>query len=97
MLATEGGMHNDGPFTRYGTTLSIVFPGTLGASNWHGASVDPAMGFLFMNVIHLADVGKMVKAPEGSPLTYTRTSPWGRRCCGGSPGFWPPGRRTILS
>ncbi len=27
MLATEGGMHNDGPFTRYNTTLSIVFPG----------------------------------------------------------------------
>jgi len=77
MLATEGGMHNDGPFTRYGTTLSIVFPGTLGASNWHGASVDPSLGYLFMNVIHLADVGKMEKQEEGSRTPYSRTSPWG--------------------
>jgi glucose dehydrogenase len=77
MLAAEGGMHNDGPFTRYGSTLSIVFPGTLGASNWHGASYDPGLGYLFLNIINLADVGKVVKAPEGSPLTYMRTSPWG--------------------
>jgi quinoprotein glucose dehydrogenase len=77
MLATEGGMHNDGPFTRYGSTLSIVFPGTLGASNWHGASFDPSLGYLFMNVINLADVGKVVKSAEGSRVPFSRTSPWG--------------------
>ena len=72
LLASDGGMHNDGPFTRYGTTASIVFPGTLGASNWHGASVDPALGLLFMNVIHLADTGKMTKSPEGARTIYAR-------------------------
>ena len=29
MMAVEGGLRNDGPFTRYNTTLSIQFPGTL--------------------------------------------------------------------
>jgi glucose dehydrogenase len=77
MLATEGGMHNDGPFTRYNSTLSIVFPGTLGASNWHGASFDPSLGYLFLNVINLADVGKVAKNADGSRLPYSRTSPWG--------------------
>ena len=77
MLATEGGMQSHGPFTRYNSTLSIQFPGTLGASNWHGASYSPSLGLLFMNVQHLADVGKVTKAPEGSVLPYVRNSPWG--------------------
>lgn len=58
MLATEGGMQSHGPFTRYNSTLSIQFPGTLGASNWHGASYNPSLGLLFMNVQHLAGPGQ---------------------------------------
>lgn len=66
------GLHNDGPFTRYGTTGSIVFPGTLGASNWHGASYNPELGYLFVNVLELADIGKVSRQPEGSKVAYTR-------------------------
>jgi quinoprotein glucose dehydrogenase len=88
MLAAEGGMHNDGPFTRYNTTLSIQFPGTLGASNWHGMSYNPTLGLLFVNVLDLADLGKMVPAPEGSPLKFTKTSSVGTRFWWGEK-YWP--------
>jgi PQQ-dependent dehydrogenase (methanol/ethanol family) len=73
LLGIEGGMRNDGPFTRYNTTTtSIQFPGTLGASNWHGMSYSPSAGLLFMNVLHLADTGRMLPAQPNSPLTYQR-------------------------
>jgi quinoprotein glucose dehydrogenase len=77
MMAVEGGLRNDGPFTRYNTTLSIQFPGTLGASNWHGMSYSPSEGLLFVNVLNLADVGRVIPAPANSPLRYVRNSPWG--------------------
>lgn len=83
LLASEGGMRNDGPFTRYNTTLSIQFPGTLGSSNWHGMSYDPVNGLLFANVVHLADLGKMTPTAVGAPLPYTKTSSVGGR-------FWWP-------
>jgi glucose dehydrogenase len=72
LLASGGGMHNDGPFTRYGMKPSIVFPGTLGATNWHGGSYDPKLNYVFYNTIELADVGVMQPAPAGSPLVYQR-------------------------
>ena len=77
MMAVEGGLRNDGPFTRYNTTLSIQFPGTLGASNWHGMSYSPSQGLLFVNTLNLADVGRVIPAPPNSPLLYVRNSPWG--------------------
>ncbi len=81
LLESDGGLHNDGPFTRYGLRSSIVFPGTLGASNWHGASYSPVLGYLFVNVMQLADVGKVVKGEPGAPVAYTRQG-YGR--------FWDP-------
>jgi glucose dehydrogenase len=72
-LYESQGLHNNGPFTRYGTTGSIVFPGTLGASNWHGASYNPDLGYLFVNVMELADIGRVVKQPDGAKVAYTRT------------------------
>ncbi len=78
---SDGGLHNDGRFTRYGTTGSIVFPGTIGASNWHGASYNPELGYLFVNIMELADIGKVEKRPEGSPVAYTRS---------GFARFWNP-------
>jgi PQQ-dependent dehydrogenase (methanol/ethanol family) len=77
MMNVEGGLRNDGPFTRYNTTLSIQFPGTLGATNWHGMSYSPSTGLLFVNVLNLADVGRVIPAPPNSPLKYVRNSPWG--------------------
>ena len=70
---SDGGLHNDGPFTRYGLKGSIVFPGTIGASNWHGTSYNPDLGYVFVNIMELADIGKLEKKPEGSPMAYTRS------------------------
>jgi glucose dehydrogenase len=69
---SKDGMHNDGPFTRYGMKPSIVFPGTLGATNWHGGSYDPQLNYVFYNTIELADVGQMQPGAEGSGLAYQR-------------------------
>jgi glucose dehydrogenase len=90
MLATEGGMQYGGPFTPYGQKLSIVFPGTLGVSNWHGGSFDPQTGYLIVNTMELADVGKVTPAPEGSRTPYTRVSPWGTFARFWNPDtYWP--------
>jgi glucose dehydrogenase len=77
LLAYGGGMHNDGPFTRYGLKPSIIFPGTLGATNWHGGSYDPNLHLVFYNIIDLADVGQDIPSPPGSPLAYQRSGPHG--------------------
>jgi len=85
LIASQGGMHNDGAFTRYGSQMSIVFPGTLGAVNWHGGSYDPQLGYLFYNVNMLGDVGHVVKNPEGSRTPYSRTAEGGPYA-----NFWNP-------
>ncbi len=72
LVAADGGMVNRGPFTPYGLQNSVVFPGTLGATNWHGGSYDPALGYLFFNTLNLADVGKNVKAADGAPNAYVK-------------------------
>lgn len=77
MLATEGGMKSGGPYTPYGPELTIVFPGTLGVTNWPGMSFNPELGYLFINTINLADVAKTAKAEPGADPPYDRTSPWG--------------------
>jgi quinoprotein glucose dehydrogenase len=77
LLATEGGMKSGGPYTHYGPKLTIVFPGTLGTTNWPGMSFNPELGYLFVNTVDIADVGKIVKAADGADPAYERTSPWG--------------------
>ena len=77
LLATEGGMQSGGPYIHYGPKLTIVFPGTLGTTNWPGMSFNPALGYLFINTVNIADVGKIVKSEPGADPAYERTSPWG--------------------
>jgi len=72
LLATDGGMEYGGPFNPYGLKSTINFPGTMGASNWHGGSYDPVLGYLFYNTLDLGDVGKLNKAAPGAPVAYTR-------------------------
>lgn len=52
---------------------ALFFPSTLGGGNWGGVSVDPTRGFLFVNVMHVAQWGHMEK--RGSE--YVRTSAYG--------------------
>lgn len=77
LLNYNGGMHNDGPFTRYGMKPSLVFPGTLGATNWHGGSYDPQLNYVFYNIVNIGDIGQMVPNPPGSSLAYRRSGPNG--------------------
>jgi glucose dehydrogenase len=77
LFNANGGLHNDGPFTRYGMKPSLVFPGTLGTTNWHGGSYDPKLNYVFYNTIELADIGQMKTGQP--PLAYQR---------GGYERFW---------
>ncbi len=61
-------------FTPAGTKLTLIWPGSLGGSNWSGASYDPRLGYLFVNVNELGAVGQMQEQPAGSPLPWRRFS-----------------------
>jgi quinoprotein glucose dehydrogenase len=77
MYAKEGGMQNRGAFTPLGTQMTIMFPGTIGVTNWQGMSLNPSLGYLFVNTMDLADVGKLKTLGPGSDPAYERSSPWG--------------------
>ena len=64
----EGGAHNDGPFTPVGIKPTVVFPGPDGGGNWGSGSVDPNLGYFFVNTKADGGIGKIVKTePSDSP------------------------------
>jgi glucose dehydrogenase len=77
LLATEGGLESGGPYIHWDSKLTILFPGTLGVVNWPGMSFNPDLGYLFLNTVDVADVGKLVKTAPGADPPYERASPWG--------------------
>jgi quinoprotein glucose dehydrogenase len=52
---------------------ALFFPSTLGGGNWGGVSVDPALGRLFVNVMHVGQWGHMEKRGN----EYKRASAYG--------------------
>src|SRR6266571_6493698 len=52
---------------------ALFFPSTLGGGNWGGVSIDPSLGLLFVNVMHVAQWGHMEKRGSG----YARASAYG--------------------
>ncbi|MBL8139120.1 MAG: PQQ-binding-like beta-propeller repeat protein [Acidobacteria bacterium] len=49
-------VQNFGPYTRPRTdTGTIIFPGTLGGSNWGGPSFNPQLGLFFVNVMNVGN------------------------------------------
>jgi len=52
---------------------ALFFPSTLGGGNWGGVSVDPTLGLLFVNVMHIGQWGHM----EKRGAEYVRTSAYG--------------------
>jgi len=52
---------------------ALFFPSTLGGGNWGGVSVDPSLGLLFVNVMHIGQWGHM----EKRGAEYVRTSAYG--------------------
>lgn len=67
-----GGIYNP-----WGLDLTVEMPGTLGGGNWSGASFNPSLGYLFVNVSEVGAVGFMKPQPEGSSEAYVRASKWG--------------------
>jgi glucose dehydrogenase len=60
------------------TTPGVWFPGTLGGATWSGASVDPRLGYAFVNVNEVGAVGEMRRKSEGTLAPeWERWSPWG--------------------
>jgi glucose dehydrogenase len=66
-----------GIFNPWGLELTIMMPGTLGGGNWSGASFNPELGYLFVNVSEVGAVGLMKPQPADAPEPYVRSSPWG--------------------
>jgi quinoprotein glucose dehydrogenase len=63
-------LRHEGPYTPFGTTPSLLFPGTMGGGNWGGVSVDPKLGYIFVNTSSLGGTGHMVRASEGAPMAW---------------------------
>jgi glucose dehydrogenase len=63
-------LRHEGPYTPFGTTPSLLFPGTMGGGNWGGVSFDPTLGYIFVNTSSLGGTGHMVKANAGAPMPW---------------------------
>jgi glucose dehydrogenase len=64
-------------FNPWGPKLTLEMPGTMGGTDWGGASFDSSSGYLFANTTELGAVGQMTPQPPGSPEAYKWGSPWG--------------------
>lgn len=84
-----GGIHNLGAYTPYDDKeFRIVFPGQQGGANYGGVSIDPKLGYVFVNIRNVGGMGRMNKQAETDVVGYRRFSPLG-------PGtvnqrFWDP-------
>ena len=77
VLAQDGGVRNNGPYTPYGMKLTLSFPGMFGGGNWGGVSFDPELGYIFANTQDLGTIFKVVVKQDASKLQVTRVSPVG--------------------
>jgi glucose dehydrogenase len=85
-------MYTEGPYTPMALEgNALTYPSTLGGGNWGGVSVDPKLGYLFTNVMNLAQWGHMVKRVDAKTgaVTYGRTAAAG----GSYARFWDPANR----
>jgi quinoprotein glucose dehydrogenase len=73
-----GGIHNEGPYTPYSSKeVRVLFPGQTGGANYGGVSIDPKLGYVFVNTRDLAGMGRLDKTPAGDQVAYRRFSPLG--------------------
>jgi quinoprotein glucose dehydrogenase len=75
-----------GAYVPIDTTPGVWFPGTLGGATWSGASIDPQLGYAFVNVNEVGAVGAIRRKPGGGAAPeWERWSPWGTYAR-----FWDP-------
>jgi glucose dehydrogenase len=67
LFDAEGGAHNNGPFTPVGMKPTIVFPGGDGGGNWGSGSVDPKLGYFFINTKADGAIARMIKPGDANP------------------------------
>jgi glucose dehydrogenase len=75
LLQQVGGATNAGPFTPWGLTPTLVFPGGLGGANWGGTAFDPSTGYVVVATQDVGALGVMTASKPGSPVPYERTNP----------------------
>jgi quinoprotein glucose dehydrogenase len=83
------GIHNEGPYTPYSSKeFRIIFPGQQGGPNYGGVSIDPRLGYVFVNVRNVAGMGRMDPSKAGDQVAYRRFSPLGPGSVNAR--FWDP-------
>jgi glucose dehydrogenase len=92
LAAQIGGIHNQGPYTPYSSKeIRVIFPGQQGGPNYGGVSVDPRLGYVFVNARNVAGMGRLDKTKEGDGVAYRRTSPLGPGSINAR--FWDPAKQ----
>jgi quinoprotein glucose dehydrogenase len=89
-LLEKNRMFTEGPFTPMSLETqgnALTFPSTLGGGNWSGLSYDPALGYVFTNIMNLGQWGHMEQAPDAKTgqMTWVRKSAFGPYAR-----FWDP-------
>jgi len=92
-LATKiGGIHSYGSYTPYSSKeYRVIFPGQQGGPNYGGVSVDPRLGYVFVNSRDVAGMGRLDKTPDGDKVAYRRSSPLGPGSVNAR--FWNPAKQ----
>ncbi|MBV9506692.1 MAG: PQQ-binding-like beta-propeller repeat protein, partial [Acidobacteriia bacterium] len=67
LFDAAGGAHNDGPFTPVGLKPTVVFPGGDGGGNWGSGTVDPQLGYFFLNTKADGAIARMIKPSDFNP------------------------------
>lgn len=71
----EHDMQFGGPYLPIGyDEVTVLFPGFLGGSNWHGASFSPDTRYLYANISNLGQVYSLTDATGDAPLPVTSGS-----------------------
>lgn len=84
LVERSGTLYNEGPFTPWAyrapdapPTSSVIFPGAIGGHDWGGMSVDPTLGYIFINSSDYASIGWIEQRPPGSRVPYDQVSVYG--------------------
>jgi quinoprotein glucose dehydrogenase len=89
LVAQIGGIRNDGPYTPYSSKeIRVIFPGQSGGPNHGGVSVDPELGYVFVNSRNVAGLGRLDRTSDGDQVAYRRLSPFGKSAFNAR--FWDP-------
>jgi quinoprotein glucose dehydrogenase len=82
LMERSGGFYNEGPYTPWlyhaegaAPRSSIIFPGSVGGTNWGGTASDPRSGYVYAFTQNIAFIGWMQKMPVGwvDPVTRERS------------------------